>query len=97
MQIPIPSKKKSFFSKTFKNGIDDDDVDKHIPVRIVVLLFYFFLFTCGIFTSKPPATPTLYIPPPFHLWTIKYLDQNVKIENVFLCVSPPLSFFFLSV
>ena len=47
--------------------------------------------SCGIFTSKPPATPTFIFPPPFHLLTIKYLDQHVKIGNVFLCISP---FFF---
>jgi hypothetical protein len=75
------------FSKTFKNGMDDDDVDKkHM---------YIYRRRCSYFLRhfhiETPRNAHLYIPP-FHLWTIKYLDQHVKIGNVFY-VYRPFSFF----
>ena len=66
--------------------MDDDDVDKkhmYIYRRCSYFLRHFHIET--------PRNAHLYIPPPFHLWTIKYLAQHVKIGNVFLCISP---FFF---
>ena len=84
-----PKKKivKNFFFKTFKNGMDDDDdVDKkhmYIYRRCSYFLRHFHIET--------PRNAHLYIPP-FHLWTIKYLDQHVKIGNAFFYVYPPFSF-----
>ena len=80
--------KKKLLRKTFKNGMDDDDVDKK--------QMYIYRRRCSYFLRhfhiETPRNAHLYIPP-FHLWTIKYLDQHVKIGNVFFFyVYPPFSF-----